>query len=611
EFLTSGGQQLLKAELRERLKSREEVQAFLHSLISADFRVENVTTSPSKRTPAAPFTTSTLQQEASRKLGFSVSQTMSLAQRLYEAGHITYMRTDSVNLSTLALGMAHEAVVEMFGDSYYKYRTYSTKSKGAQEAHEAIRPTNFKVMEAGDNDQQRRLYQLIWRRTVATQMSDARLENTTIEIGASSDSRRFVSRGEVVIFDGFLKLYMESRDDEGSGGEKEGLLPSVSIGESLERGGIVATLRHTNRPARYSEASLVKQLEELGIGRPSTYAPTITTVISRGYVVKESRDGEKREAEIFTLSGAEILRSVKVETVGSEKNKLFPTDIGMVVTDFLEQNFTNVLDYGFTAGVEAQFDDIAQGKMKWQQMLSEFYSPFHQSVSAASENSDFVRSERELGVDPASGEMVIARVGRYGPMVQLGDVSQKRYAKIPANRLVENITLAEALELFRLPREVGEFEGEKMVVSLGRFGPFVRHKGAFTSLGKEDDPYTVSGERCVELIEAKREADIKKIIRVFEEQEISILNGRWGPYISFQKKNYKIAKGTDPLTLTVEDCQKLISEQSTADAATPKKRSTSTRAKAATTTKKTATTKKATAKTTAKNTATKTTTTKK
>ncbi len=600
ELLTGAGEKL-SAELSERLKSEAEAQEFLEKLKQSLLSVDSVTKTPLTRRPAPPFTTSTLQQEASRKLGFSVSQTMTLAQRLYEAGHITYMRTDSVNLSSMALAKAKEAIEGNFGEKYYKYRTYTTKSKGAQEAHEAIRPTEFSRTVAGDDAAQQKLYQLIWKRTVATQMSDAQLEGTTIKTAISNDKRQFVSKGEVIIFDGFLKLYIESTDDEGSGDDNlDGLLPNLTKGDSLSSKKVIATERYTQAPARYSEAALVKHLEELGIGRPSTYAPTISTVISRGYVVKESREGVSRNIRILTLEKGEVKAKDKSEKTGSEKNKLFPTDIGMVVTDFLQEHFEQVLDYGFTAGVEEQFDDIAQGKLPWQSMLKDFYVPFHQRVETASENSDYVRSERELGVDPKSGEMVVARVGRYGPMVQIGDAANKKYAKIPSNRLVENITLEEAMELFRLPREVGEYEGEVMVVNAGRFGPYVRHKGAFTSLAKTDDPYTVTGERCVELIEAKRLADKNKIIKEFE-GGVSILNGRFGPYISFEKKNYKIPKTTDPATLTLEDCQKMIAEQGE-----PAAKATKTKTAA----KKTAT-KAAAKKPAAKKTAVKKTTTKK
>lgn len=567
-FSTTDGQKIT-AEVKDRFETIDNAREFLGQLVGAHYAVENVVTSPTKRSPAPPFTTSTLQQEAGRKLGFSVLQTMSVAQKLYEAGHITYMRTDSVNLSNMALSAAKEAIGNMFGENYHKFRQYTTKSKGAQEAHEAIRPTHFENQDAGATPQEKRLYQLIWKRTVATQMADAQLEKTTVTIAPSFTPQRFTAMGEVIIFDGFLKLYIESHDDETTE-DKEGLLPQVTKGDPLTADKITATEKFTARPPRYSEASLVKQLEELGIGRPSTYAPTISTVITRGYVVKESREGTPREYRLYTLSGTQIKETAKTEITGTEKQKLFPTDIGMVVTDFLEQYFANILNYGFTAGVEEQFDNIAEGNLPWQQMLDQFYKPFHSDVESTGQNSEYARAERELGVDPKTKKMVIARVGRYGPMVQIGDNEDKKYAKLPAGKLIENITLEEALSLFSLPREVGEFEDTMMIVGAGRFGPYVKHNDAFTSLDKDDDPYTVTADRCQELIVAKREKDKNKIISDFPQEKLQVLNGRYGPYIARDGKNYKIPKTTDPATLTLELCMELVTQQD-ANPSTPKK----------------------------------------
>lgn len=563
EFTTPGGGKF-KAELSKRVATLAEAEALMRDLASAEFRVSAKQTNPGKRTPAAPFTTSTLQQEASRKLGFSVSQTMSVAQKLYEQGYITYMRTDSVNLSGFALGAAKEAIVEAYGEQYYKYRTYSTKSKGAQEAHEAIRPTEMRRMSVEDVPANRRLYELIWKRTVASQMADAKLEKTVVAVLVSNRAETFVATGEIVIFDGFLKLYMESSDDdsEATGGPMDSLLPAMAVGDDLRRGMVTATEKFTQRPARYSEASLVKKLEELGIGRPSTYAPTISTVITRGYVVKEDRVGVSREFSVVTLAGAGSVKvERKSEVTGSEKSKLFPTDIGMVVTDFLQQHFADVLDYNFTASVEKEFDEIAEGNLAWREMLAAFYGPFHATVTAASENSEYARTERLLGVDPASGKNVYARVGRFGPMVQMGDSEEvagvkPKFASLQKGQLVASITLEEALALFVLPRTLGEYEGHEVVVSLGRFGPFVRHDGKFTSLKTGDDPYDISLERAVELIEDKRLVDKNRVIHDY--QDIQVLNGRWGPYIAFSGKNYKIPKTTDAATLSVEDCRELI-----------------------------------------------------
>ena len=592
---------VFKAELNTRFKTEEEAGRFLADISAAGvvFTVGSVETKPSKRTPAAPFTTSTLQQEAARKLGFSVSQTMSVAQRLYEAGLITYMRTDSVHLSSLAIGAAEEAVAALFGEKYHKTRQYTTKSKGAQEAHEAIRPTDIDRREAGTTAQERRLYDLIWKRTVASQMADAELEKTTAQIVVSNRSEKFAASGEVITFDGFLRLYMESRDDEVSAaktdGSGDGLLPAMTEGTVLTRGQTVATQRFAQRPPRYSEASLVKHLEELGIGRPSTYAPTISTIINRGYVVKEDRDGVKRDYTVLTLSKAGGLkRTRKSEMTGAEKNKLFPTDIGMLVTDYLAEHFAAILDYNFTARVEKEFDEIAEGGLDWRRMLAAFYAPFHEHVDNAEGETEYVRSERLLGVDPKTGKNVYARVGKFGPMVQLGDTpaaaskakessepsedEKPRYASLLKGQMVATITLEEALDLFELPRELGEYEGKTVTAAVGRFGPYVKHDGKFVSLKvrEGDDPYTVTLERAVQLIEEKREAERNRVIRVYEAEDIQVLNGRWGPYIAHGGTNYKIPKTLlakrEAASLTLEELRALIAEQQTAGEGTAPKR---------------------------------------
>lgn len=602
EFTTPEGA-TFKAELSSRFKNEEEANAFLTAIASpeATFTIGSVETKPTKRTPAAPFTTSTLQQEAARKLGFSVSQTMSVAQRLYEAGLITYMRTDSVHLSSLAIGAAKDAVTAMFGAKYHKTRQYTTKSKGAQEAHEAIRPTYIDRREAGATAQEKRLYDLIWKRSVASQMADAELEKTTAHILISNRPEKFTASGEVITFDGFLRLYMESHDDDTSASKADtpddSLLPALVKGSSVVRGQIVATQRFAQRPPRYSEASLVKHLEELGIGRPSTYAPTISTVIKREYVVKEDREGVKRDYAVLTLSKAgNLKRTEKSETTGAEKNKLFPTDIGMLVTDYLSEHFSAILDYNFTAKVEKEFDEIAEGGLDWRRMLAAFYEPFHEHVDNAEGETDYVRSERLLGVDPKSGKNVFARVGKFGPMVQLGDTpapapkgslasavklseeEKPKYASLLKGQMVATITLEEALALFELPRALGEYEGKSVVAAVGRFGPYVKHDGKFTSLKvrEGDDPYTITLERAVELIEEKREAERNRVIRVFEAEDIQVLNGRWGPYIAHGGANYKIPKTLlakrEAASLMLEELQALIAEQQAAGGGTAPKR---------------------------------------
>ncbi len=549
---------LLKAELPKRFATESEANAFLQECIGSNFTVQNLEVKPGKKSPSAPFTTSTLQQEASRKLGFSVAQTMTLAQRLYESGKITYMRTDSVNLSELAMSTIKSEINSAYGEKYHQPRQYKTKSKGAQEAHEAIRPTyiNHKNIEGENNE--KRLYDLIWKRTIASQMSDAVLEKTIATIDISKSKEKFIAQGEVLKFDGFLKVYMEGTDDENTE-EQEGMLPSIEVGELLKMLETNAVQRYSNHPPRYTEASLVKKLEELGIGRPSTYAPTISTVQKRGYVVKEDREGVQRMYQVLNLKDSRISKEVKTENTGAEKSKLFPSDIGMVVTDFLLKNFDEIMDYNFTAYVEEEFDIIAEGKLNWTKMLADFYKPFHAHVESTLENTERASGERLLGLDPVSKKNIYARIGRFGALIQLGesgdDTDKPKFASLRGNQRLESISLEEALELFKLPRITGTYEGKEMQVNIGRFGPYIRHNSAFFSLKKEDDPMTITEARSIELIEAKRKADREKLILSFKENpSVQVLNGRWGPYIAIDKNNYKIPKGTEPTTLTLEEC---------------------------------------------------------
>ncbi|WP_299578340.1 type I DNA topoisomerase [uncultured Sunxiuqinia sp.] len=556
----------LKADLKKRFETKEEAHAFLEKCKTAEFNIADIVTKPAKRTPAAPFTTSTLQQEASRKLGFSVSQTMSVAQKLYEAGKITYMRTDSVNLSSLAVNTAKEKIIQTLGEKYHKVRQYKTKSKGAQEAHEAIRPTYIDQEEVSGSNQEKRLYELIWKRTIASQMADAELERTTINIAVSNSPELFQATGEVIKFDGFLRVYLESTDNEDEGDEAASLLPPVKEKQVLRAETIEATQRFTQKPPRYTEASLVKKLEEQGIGRPSTYAPTITTVQNRGYVVKEDRPGVERQFIHMSLVNNELKETVKTEITGAERSKLFPTDIGMVVNDFLIKYFTQIMDLRFTANVEVEFDEVADGKRIWNEVIDQFYQPFHKSVENALEVSERTNGERILGDDPKTGKPVSVKIGRYGPLAQLGETTEEgekpQFASLRTGQHLETITLEEALDLFKLPRDLGEYEEKKVSVAIGRFGPYVRHDNKFVSLEKNvDDPYTIELDRAIELIEAKREKDRKALIKVFDEEpELRILNGRWGPYISFKKKNYKIPKDTEAEKLSLEDCMKIIEE---------------------------------------------------
>ncbi len=553
-----------KAELNERFDTEEAAKKFLEEIKSADFSVEAITKKPVKKNPPAPFTTSTLQQEASRKLRFSVSKTMMIAQKLYEAGKITYMRTDSVNLSALAINSAKEVIEKEYGKEYSKPRQFKTKSKNAQEAHEAIRPTYLEKSKVAGSADEKALYDLIWKRTVASQMAEAEIERTTVKINISKSNYYFTAKGEVIVFDGFLKVYMESSDEE-NGENGSAVLPPLKEGEKLEARKIEAVERFTRPPARYTEASLVKKLEELGIGRPSTYAPTISTIQKRGYVVKGEREGTERKYVKLTLENNEIKKETLTEITGADKGKLFPTDIAILVTDFLMKYFPKILDYQFTAKVEDELDDIATGKMKWNEMLNLFYGPFHQDVETTLEKSERVSGERVLGIDPKTGKQVSVRMARFGPVAQLTDPNdpdaKPEYAGLRKGQKLETITLEEALELFKLPREVGEYENDKIIAAIGRFGPYLRHKGKFYSLGKNYDPHTVTSEEAIEIIEAKRKADKEKIIKTFDEDpEVQILNGRWGPYIKKGKNNYRIPKGTDAKDLTYEDALKLIEE---------------------------------------------------
>ncbi len=557
----------LKAELNRRFDTRDEAYQFLEKCKTAEFQISDVVKKPGRRSPAPPFITSTLQQEASRKLGFSVSQTMSVAQKLYESGKITYMRTDSVSLSGLAIHAAKQKIISDMGERYHQVRQYKTKAKGAQEAHEAIRPAYLDQEDISGTNQEKKLYELIWKRTIASQMSDAELEKTTVTINISNSSDQFVAIGEVLIFDGFLRVYMESVDDEDQNGGQKGLLPPLKVNQILRWDKIQATERFTQKPPRYTEASLVKKLEEQGIGRPSTYAPIITTVQNRGYVVKEDRQGVEREFTDLVLSGQKISEKIKKEQTGAEKSKLFPTDIGMVVTDFLMRYFDLIMDYNFTAKVEKEFDEIADGELVWNDMIRSFYDPFHSKVESALNDAERTNGVRIIGTDPASGKEISVKIGRFGPLAQLGVVSEEgekpQFASLRQGQHLETITLDEVLELFKLPRNLGDFEGKTVTVAIGRFGPYIRHDSKFVSLEKDiDDPYLIVLERAIELIESKREKDLNAVIKVFEQDhEVRLLNGRWGPYISFKKNNYKIPKSTDAAALSFEDCMLLIEKQ--------------------------------------------------
>jgi len=551
----------LVAELDKRIRNKTDVLDLLGKLKSATFIVENVTKKSGKKSPSPPFTTSTLQQEAGRKLGFSVAQTMTLAQKLYEAGKITYMRTDSVNLSESALYSSAQLIQSQFGKEYLQTRRYKTKTKGAQEAHEAIRPAYMENSSISGSAPEKKLYDLIWKRTIASQMSDAITEKTVITISNSSSTEKFIASGEVIRFDGFLKVYMESSEEEEDETGK-GLLPPITVKDNLPLEKIDAIEKYTTPPPRYSEASLVKKLEELGIGRPSTYAPTISTIQQRGYIIKEDRPGKNRNVVFITLENNLIKEIIKSETYGAEKAKLFPTDIGMIVNDFLEQYFTEIMNYNFTATVEEEFDQIAEGKMEWTKMIDRFYHTFHLKIKETETISEKTRGERILGTDPVSGKKVSVKIGRYGPLVQIGDASEKekpRFASILKGQSIENITLEEALDLFKLPRNVGKMDGDEIVAGIGRFGPYLRLKNKFYSIPKTDDPLSVTLERAFEIIRAKQEQENNRIIKSFDtDPKIEILNGRYGPYISAGNKNYRLPKGIKPEEITSEEIMKII-----------------------------------------------------
>ena len=573
EFLLPGGE-LLKAELSQRLKTEDEAKALLEACKTARFSIGDVTVKPAKKSPAAPFTTSTLQQEAARKLGFSVAQTMMVAQRLYEAGHITYMRTDSVNLSSLAINTTKDEIVKTLGERYLHIRNYHTHTKGAQEAHEAIRPTYISHHEINASSQEKRLYELIWKRTIASQMSDAELEKTTATIAVSGRKEHFVAVGEVLKFDGFLKVYMESTDDEGDAEGNDKMLPALAKGDVLTLSSVTATERFSQAPARYTEASLVRKLEELGIGRPSTYAPTISTIQHREYVEKGDRKGTERKYRMLTLHDGKIESGEKTELTGADKGKLLPTDIGVVVNDFLTEYFPDILNYNFTANVEQQFDDIAEGKTVWNDEIDHFYKLFHPVVeSALALRLEHKVGERVLGTDPKSGRPVSVKIGRFGPLVQIGtpeDTEKPLFASLLKGQSMSTITLEEALKLFDLPRTLGDFEGKTVVVGIGRFGPYIRHDGKYVSLPKEFTPQGVSLEDAIILIQQKREQESQRLIKKFDEDdELELLNGRFGPYIAYKKKNYKLPKGSEPASLTFADCMKIVED---ADKAPAKKK---------------------------------------
>ena len=566
-FLNPEGVEI-RAELNHRFDSIDEAREFLKTCQLSSYRIEDITTKPQKKSPAPPFTTSTLQQEAARKLGYTVAKTMMLAQRLYENGLITYMRTDSVNLSDLALQTSRETIEKIMGSEYVKTRQFSTHTKGAQEAHEAIRPTYMCNEKVEGTAQEQRLYELIWKRTIASQMADAQLEKTTATIGMDSTDKKFVASGEVITFDGFLKVYRESSDDEMDTEDESRFLPAVQEGDSLKWKEITARERFTLAPPRYTEASLVRKLEELGIGRPSTYAPTISTIQNRGYVEKGNRDGVKRSFGVLHLDTDGLKEETRSETVGSEKSKLLPTDVGIVVTDFLVENFPQIMDYNFTASVEKEFDEVAEGETSWTGMIDRFYSNFHPLVEkTTSVKGEHRVGERILGTDPVSGKPVSVKIGRFGPIAQIGTVEDEekpRFASLRKEHSLESITLEEALELFTLPRTLGDFEGKTLTVGEGRFGPYLRCENQYVSIPKELDPITITMEEAIELIKQKREAEAKKIIKSFDEEPgLQVLNGRYGPYIAYEKKNYKIPTDVNPADLTLEACFKVIELQKT------------------------------------------------
>ena len=569
-FTKDGQEYTLSAELPHRFENEEETKKFLESCMNATYKVDNIEKKPTVRYPAPPFTTSTLQQEAARKLGFSVANTMRIAQQLYESGKITYMRTDSVNLSSLALGMAKKEIEKNYGAEYVKTRQYHTKSKGAQEAHEAIRPTYLDQPTIKGTSDERRLYELIWKRTIASQMADAQMERTNVNIGVSTNKKEFVATGEAILFDGFLKVYRESYDDATE--EDATILPPIEVGTLLDMDKMEAQQRFTRPPFRYNEASLVKKMEELGIGRPSTYAPTISTIQKREYVTKGDVKGTAQEFQIITLKNNKISEKKGKETIGTEKGKLMPTDIGVLVNKFLLQYFESIIDYNFTANVEKEFDQIEEGQREWNAMIRDFYKGFHQQIISTTENSGKFSGEKLLGTDPATGKNVYVKVGRFGPVAQIGDTESEekpRFAGLKKDMSIESVTLEEVLKLFEFPRILGEYEGKEVTVAVGRFGPYIRHDNKFYSLAKTDNPALVECDRAIEIINEKRKQDLNNIIRTFDQDpDLRVLNGRFGPYISYKKSNYKIAKSVDPAKLTYEQCMAIVEDPKNA----PKKK---------------------------------------
>ncbi|MDC6351252.1 type I DNA topoisomerase [Zeaxanthinibacter sp. PT1] len=558
EFTTAKGE-VFTAKLNTTFESKEEAEEFLKKNIGSEYKIDSLDTKPAKKSPAAPFTTSTLQQEAARKLYFSVSRTMQVAQRLYEAGHITYMRTDSVNLSGEAIESAKEAIIENYGEKYSKVRNYKGKSKGAQEAHEAIRPTDMKNQSPNLDRDQSKLYELIWMRTLASQMSDAQLERTNVKIASDKHEQLFTANGEVIKFDGFLKVYLEGKDEEDLAEEQEGMLPAMKLGEALNNNHITATQRFTRAPYRYTEASLVKKLEELGIGRPSTYAPTISTIQNRGYVEKGSIDGTERKYVQLELRSEELKSKTLTETVGSDKGKLVPTDIGIVVNDFLVSHFSGILDYNFTAKVEKDFDEIAAGEEDWQKVMKNFYKDFHPKVQDVEENAERASGERVLGTDPKSGRQVSVRLGRFGPMVQIGTVEEEekpQFASLLPHQSITTLTFEEAMELFKLPRSLGEYKGEEVEANVGRYGPYVRYGKKFVSLGKDESAFDVDFDRAIELIKEKEKADAP--IASYEDKEVTKGKGRFGPFIKWDGMFINVNKKYDFDNLSQEDIEELI-----------------------------------------------------
>lgn len=560
---------LVPCELNKRFATRDQAVELLEHCKNATFKVADVQVKPIKKCPAPPFTTSTLQQEASRKLGFSVAQTMRVAQSLYESGHITYMRTDSVNLSSLAMGTISKEIKDTLGEQYLKVRKYQTSSKGAQEAHEAIRPTYISNHDITGTAQEKKLYNLIWKRTIASQMADAQVEKTQVEISISGRPEMFEASGEVVKFDGFLKVYFETTDEEEITAPEFNTLPPLKVGDVLAGNEVVATQRFTQQPNRYSEAMLVKRLEELGIGRPSTYAPTISTIQARDYVVKGESKGVKRSYEQITLKGNKISTKVKNELVGNEKGKLIPTDVGMVVNDFLTKYFPQILDYNFTAKIENEFDEIAEGKKKWNDEIKEFYKDFHPDIEKVSSlRLEHKVGERMLGTDPATGKPVSVKIGRYGPLVQLGstdDVEKPRFASLQKDQSVATITLEEALKLFEMPRSLGYFEDDEVTVAVGKYGPYIKHNGKFVSVPKDMSPYSITIDDAAQLIKEKRSSEAKKVLLTFDEEpELQVMNGRFGAYISYKKQNYKIPKKYDASKLTLDECRAIVNDESNA-----------------------------------------------